>query len=596
MPGAAVPDVRITSSGAFPANAFAPSNPAAKRQAGKFVFRKTYLLAHYAARMRHFLIDYPCPFGEPLSPPRRFTPGLNNALPSDPTSRSPYCAAFALKTLPLIPINEKKLMNTENAGKGIRVWVLGAALLGAPAWAGAQPGADPAAPAANDRVKSVLDRMRGVMRDVTTLRYDGESRVQMPDGKRVATSQTKVVAERIETGGWKILVDGTFGFEAVDSKVAKKENPQTVRAAWDGSILSALQEKRKVLRKTAPADMEIVRLDMNQSDAASTVAWELLGNPPFGNIDTAQKVEFEEPEKAGDVECDVLWVVPAAGKNPPVPYRLFVAKKDGLPRRLEMFRPATVRMTKDKRGEAGIVLSYSNVVGTPDPSGVQFEVELPKGFTVSADKKVPKEGEMPAPKPLPAPAPTPNNTPTPAPTPAPTADAAPKYPLLPTHAELITPGKEAPAFKLKDFAGVEHSLDEYKGKVVVLDFWGTWCVPCRQAMPAIQKVHEKFADKGVVVLGMNFESNPKADPEKFKKDKGYTYPSLAHAETIAGSYKVTGWPTFYVIGKDGKIVWGARALATPPGPPSGESGPADYLESNLTQAIEKALKPENPPK
>lgn len=446
-----------------------------------------------------------------------------------------------------------------------------------------QGAADPASPA-EDSAKTLIERMRAVMRSVGTLRYDGESRVQMPDGKRAAVSQTKVVAERIEAGGWKLLVNGTFDFENIDSKAPKKGNPQTLRAAWDGVILSALQEKRKVLRKTAPKDLEVVRLEMNQADAAATVAWDLFANPPYATLDTAQKIELEEPETIGDLECEVMWVVPAGGKNPPVPFRLALAKKDGLPRRLEMFRPATVRQTKDKRGEAGIVLSYSNVAISPDPSGETFTVELPKGFTIAADKNLPPENPAPNNKPSEAP------TPAPAPKPAPTADATPKLPLAPSNQELLRPGDPAPAFKLKDFEGKERTLEEFKGKVVVLDFWGSWCAGCRTSMPALQKVHEKFAGKDVVVLGMNFEQSPKADPEKYKKDKGFTYPSLAKAETIAGSYKVTGWPTFYVIGKDGKVVWADRAIKTPPGPPTGPDGPALYLESNLTQAVEQALK------
>ncbi|MBN8596370.1 MAG: redoxin domain-containing protein [Planctomycetes bacterium] len=438
---------------------------------------------------------------------------------------------------------------------------------------------------APDKSKVLIDRMRGMMRDVGTLTYDGESRVQMPDGKRTALSQTKVVAERIDETGWKILVDGTFEFESGD---AKKGNPQNIRAAWDGRILSALQERRKVLRKTAPKDLEVVRLEMNQADAAATVAWDLFATPPYPALDTAQKIEFEDPAKAGDLDCDVIWVVPAAGKNPPVPYRMFVAKKDGLPRRVEIFRPAAARQTKDKRGEAGIVVNFSNLVAKPDPSGASFTVDLPKGFTLAPDKNLPSESTSPAPS-TPS-APTQPTTPAPAPVPAPAPSAAPAFPLLPTHKELLQPGDAVPPFKLKDFEGKERSFDEFKGKVVVLDFWGTWCLPCRMAMPTLQKLHEKYADKGVVVLGMNFESNPKADPAKFKKDKGFTYPSLAKAESIAGSFNVSSWPTFYVIGKDGKVVWGGRGLATPPGPPRGESGVTDYLESNLTQAIEKALK------
>lgn len=473
-------------------------------------------------------------------------------------------------------------MITEKTGFGIRACLLAVALTALPGGIGLTLGAAPAAAEAPpERVTNLIHRMRGVLGDVTTLRYDGEARVQMPDGRRIAVSQTKVVAERLEAGGWKILVDGTFGFEWVDPKAAQKNNPVTVRAAWDGLILSALIEKRKVLRKTAPADFDVVRLDMNQADAAATVAWELFADPPFGNLDDAQKIEFEDPETINGFECDVLWVVPASGKNPPVPFKLFVAQKDGLPRRLEMFRPATVRLPKEKRGEAGIVISYSNVVGTPEASGVSFEVELPAGFTLSADRNLPKEGAKPQAK-----KPAVN----PVPAPAPVADAAPKFPLAPSDDELLRPGSTPPAFKLKDFDGKERTLEEFKGKVVVLDFWGTWCPPCRIAMPAVQKIHEKFADKGVVVLGMNFESNPNADPVKFKKEKGYTYESLAGAQQVSGSYRVSGWPTFYVIGKDGKIVWGSRGLATPPGGTNDQEVVLDYLESNLTQAVEKALK------
>lgn len=462
---------------------------------------------------------------------------------------------------------------------GTRVCLIAAILATPQAFALAQD-----ATPSPDRSKALIGRMRGIMNDVGTIRYDGESRVQMPDGARIAVSKSKVVGERIDEGGWKILVDGTFEFEPADPKSPKKGNPQNIRAAWDGRILTALQEKRKVLRKTAPKDLDVVRLEMNQADAAATVAWDLFATPPYSSLDTAQKIEFEDPEKAGDLDCDVIWVVPAAGKNPPVPYRMFVAKKDGLPRRVEIFRPAAARQAKEKRGEAGIVLSFSNMSLRNEKSGESFTVALPKGFTLAADKNLPVEPTGPAPS-----APTPT-TPAPTPSPAPSSSAAPAFPLLPTHNELLQPGAAAPAFKLKDFEGKERTLEEFKGKVVVLDFWGTWCMPCRMAMPTLQKIHEKYADKGVVVLGMNFESNPKADPAKFKKDKGFTYPSLAKAETIAGSFNVSSWPTFYVIGKDGKVVWGGRGLATPPGAPRGESGVTDYLESNLTQAIDKALK------
>lgn len=86
-----------------------------------------------------------------------------------------------------------------------------------------------------------------------------------------------------------------------------------------------------------------------------------------------------------------------------------------------------------------------------------------------------------------------------------------------------------------------------------MDFWGTWCPPCRMAMPAIQKVHEKFKGKPVVVLGLNFEQRASADPAAFMKTNGYTYELLLKADSILDDYQVEAFPTLIVIGMDGKV-------------------------------------------
>ncbi|MBS0187501.1 MAG: TlpA family protein disulfide reductase [Planctomycetes bacterium] len=432
-----------------------------------------------------------------------------------------------------------------------------------------------------EQAKQIIERLRSVMRDITTLRYDGESRVQMPDGKRIALSKTKVTTERMDNANWKLLVQGTFEYEPVDPKsTAKRDNPVNINAAYDGTICAGLQEKRKVLRKTAPRDFDAVRLDINQLEAAGSVCWELLANPPFASFDSASKVEHEGVEKIGDQDCDVFWVIPTAGKPAPVPYRVYFAQRDGLPRRLELFRPATARLARDKRGEPGIVQNYNNIVGTPDPAGVDFQVALPKGWTVAADKNIPADA---------GPVPASDNTPPPT-KPAEVKALNPKHPLLPSESQLVSPGSNAPAFKLKDTDGKERSLEEFKGKVVVLHFWGSWYPNSVEVFPVLQRTLDRYSDKGVVVLGMNFEQNAKVDPLKFMKDKKATYPTLVDAESMAGLYKVGGWSTFYVIGKDGKVVWAANGLASPPGGTNKQEEKLQYLEENLGQAVEKALK------
>jgi thiol-disulfide isomerase/thioredoxin len=114
-------------------------------------------------------------------------------------------------------------------------------------------------------------------------------------------------------------------------------------------------------------------------------------------------------------------------------------------------------------------------------------------------------------------------------------------------------GDIAPDWKLNNAAGEVHSLAQYRGKVIVMDFWATWCGPCAEIMPRLQKLHEKLADKGVVVLGVNSWEN--SDPVTFMQKKRYGYELLLNGEQIAEAYKVTTLPVVYIIGLDGKIIY-----------------------------------------
>ena len=115
-------------------------------------------------------------------------------------------------------------------------------------------------------------------------------------------------------------------------------------------------------------------------------------------------------------------------------------------------------------------------------------------------------------------------------------------------------GEVAPAWETKDPEGKTHKLADYKGKIVVMDFWATWCPPCRQAMPGLQKIHEQYKDQGVVVLGMNFAERPGGDPVGYMKEQEFTYGLMLNSEEIAKAYGVSGIPAFFVVGPDGKVI------------------------------------------
>jgi len=149
--------------------------------------------------------------------------------------------------------------------------------------------------------------------------------------------------------------------------------------------------------------------------------------------------------------------------------------------------------------------------------------------------------------------------------------------LKPQSPKMLEKGQAAPNFTLKDAQGKDVSLRDFKGKVVVLDFWGTWCGPCQMAMPAIQKVHEKYRDKGVVVIGISCREKAGADPAKMMRDKGCDYGLLLNGEKITSDWHVPGYPTLYVIDQQGRI---AHA----------ELGFDRDLEEKLGEQIESLLK------
>jgi peroxiredoxin/outer membrane lipoprotein-sorting protein len=115
-------------------------------------------------------------------------------------------------------------------------------------------------------------------------------------------------------------------------------------------------------------------------------------------------------------------------------------------------------------------------------------------------------------------------------------------------------GQTAPAFSLADMVGKTRSLASYKGKVVMLDFWATWCGPCRITMPHVQKLHREMKAKGLVVLGINLAETPeKIRP--FLTKNGYDFPVLLDRQhQVAERYKADAIPTTVIIDRKGTIV------------------------------------------
>ncbi|MCD1260173.1 redoxin domain-containing protein [Paenibacillus athensensis] len=114
-------------------------------------------------------------------------------------------------------------------------------------------------------------------------------------------------------------------------------------------------------------------------------------------------------------------------------------------------------------------------------------------------------------------------------------------------------GGKALNFTLVGLDGQTHELADFKGKPVVINFWGTFCPPCKEEMPALQRQYEKWSPQGVVFLEVNVDTN-KVTVQGFMDQYKLSLPVLLDAnEKVRKMYGVMDYPTTFFVGKDGKI-------------------------------------------
>ena len=130
-------------------------------------------------------------------------------------------------------------------------------------------------------------------------------------------------------------------------------------------------------------------------------------------------------------------------------------------------------------------------------------------------------------------------------------------------------GDEAPNFLLKDLEGFQVSLDQFQGKVVLLNFWATWCGPCRIEMPAMEQLYKSFSRKDFEILAVSTYPQGVAVTRPFQREMGFTFPVLHDADFRIGlRYGARTLPMTFLIDQQGiirKRIFGARDWNTPEG-------------------------------
>jgi len=153
-----------------------------------------------------------------------------------------------------------------------------------------------------------------------------------------------------------------------------------------------------------------------------------------------------------------------------------------------------------------------------------------------------------------------------------TASSAAEVKLLPESERMA-----APDFVIEKLEGGKTSLAEHKGKLVLLHFWATWCMPCRVEMPGLESVWQQYKDKGLVILAASVDEGSKGRVEKYKQIFELSFPILLDPESeVNDLYKVTNMPTSVLIDREGQIV-------------SYVSGTVDWLDAETINLLEELL-------
>jgi DsbE subfamily thiol:disulfide oxidoreductase len=144
------------------------------------------------------------------------------------------------------------------------------------------------------------------------------------------------------------------------------------------------------------------------------------------------------------------------------------------------------------------------------------------------------------------------------------AGGATTFSIADYQAEAQRDRRPVPQFREPALGGGTIDWGDYSGKVVVVNFWASWCGPCRREAPALQRLWEEYRDRGVRFLGVDFKDDAAA-ARAYEEEFGITYPSVFDPSgKVAYDFQVLALPTTYVVGRDGWIAYHFTGIITEP--------------------------------
>lgn len=126
--------------------------------------------------------------------------------------------------------------------------------------------------------------------------------------------------------------------------------------------------------------------------------------------------------------------------------------------------------------------------------------------------------------------------------------------LIALPALALEPGATVPTFSLPDGRGGQVTLEQYRGKLVYVDFWASWCGPCRQSFPWMNDLQARYGDKGLHIVAINVDAKPEDAKRFLTETPGRFQIAYDPKGTTPRAYQVKGMPSSYVVGRDGSLI------------------------------------------
>lgn len=151
------------------------------------------------------------------------------------------------------------------------------------------------------------------------------------------------------------------------------------------------------------------------------------------------------------------------------------------------------------------------------------------------------------------------------------------YLIADSHRErLVSQGDKAPSFQITTDKGTKISRSDFGGKILIVNFWATWCPPCVDEMPSLQAMAQQLAPKGVVVLGVSVDKN-EASYKRFLQQARVQFETARDPQAnISSEYGTFKYPETYIINREGKVL-------------QKHVGPRDWMDPELLKSIESLL-------